>query len=126
MNPHAFLVRLTLTHTSSLRLTILKMAGPSKPHKRDFDPDAALEKAKLLQAANRKVRHRTSMLDRYVYEILEIRKRGATPRQVQLMIEHEFRKRIALSTVCRWLQKHENTPVRSQPICATDRVPGTS
>lgn len=86
------------------------MAGLSHPMPRDFDATAALERARTIQAAKRKLhplRQRTSRLDRYANEIAALVKLGATARTIQVHLETTHGLYVALSTVTRWMAKHQ-------------------
>ena len=85
------------------------MAGLPHCMPADFDAQAALAKARAVQATKRKLqpmRRRTSRLDRYSNEIAAMVALGATARTIQVHLEDAHSLRVSLSTVSRWLAKH--------------------
>lgn len=72
----------------------------------DFDPTKELQELRALKAAQRKGRYYRSRLDRYTAELLALRKAGASAADLQLWLR-QHRISVVLSTVTRWLLKHE-------------------
>ena len=49
-----------------------------------------------------------SRLDPFAFEIHSLRKVGARPAEIQFWLRKNCRTKVALTTVTRWLNKHEN------------------
>ena len=72
-----------------------------------FVPLQTLEELRAERAVRRKTgRLYKSRLDKYAYEILQLRKEGASAAEVQFWLKQQ-RICVVLSTVTRWLAKHE-------------------
>lgn len=72
----------------------------------NFDPTATIEELRQEIAIRKKTRYSTSRLDRFKYEILSLIEAGGRPVEVQLWLK-KHRTNVHLSTVTRWLAKHE-------------------
>ncbi|MCD9496790.1 hypothetical protein GLP20_18215 [Photobacterium carnosum] len=49
---------------------------------------------------------RKSQLDKYKFELLELKKAGASTAELQRWLRTNKRKKVAHSTILRWLEKH--------------------
>lgn len=73
-----------------------------------FSASSVLEEIRALKAQRRKVgRLSKSRLDKFAYEIHSLRTEGAKPSEIQLWLRTSCRTKVSLSTVTRWLAKHE-------------------
>ena len=72
-----------------------------------FDPLETLQSLREEAESKRKHRYCGSRLDRYSHEIILLRQEGAKAVEVQTWLRKQ-RLKVSLSTVTRWLDKHEN------------------
>lgn len=74
----------------------------------DFDVQSELS---VLKEQTRSIRKRSysarkSRLDKYKYQLLELKQAGATSAELQRWLRSNKRIKVAHSTVTRWLEKH--------------------
>lgn len=72
-----------------------------------FHPFEELIEIRDFIAERRKAHWHPSRLDSHAFEILELRKNGATASEIQRWLRKKKRIVVALSTVTRWLDKNE-------------------
>lgn len=72
-----------------------------------FDAESKLSELKELQQICKRGRYSRSRLDRFKYELLELKSCGATLSRLALYLRSEKRTVVASSTIARWLKKHE-------------------
>ena len=72
----------------------------------EFDAKSEVRRLKAEQKRKRKKTYATSRLDRYRGEIVQLLAEGATPVNIQHWLR-ERRIKVVISTVTRYLDKHE-------------------
>jgi len=70
-----------------------------------MDAQKTLAEIREKRALTRKKRHSRSKLDKFTFEILELKNVGATLSELQLFLRQN-RVKVELSTISRWLKKH--------------------
>jgi hypothetical protein len=71
-----------------------------------FNAEKELAKIKSHRKSVRKKRYSKSRLDKFSFEIFELKKAGASLADIQLFLKKQ-RVKVVLSTIQRWLKNHE-------------------
>ena len=82
-------------------LQILRLISMS-----EFDAKSEVNRLKAVQKSKRKKPYATSRLDKYRGELVQLIDEGATPVHLQTWLR-ERRIKVVLSTITRYLDKHE-------------------
>lgn len=76
----------------------------------DFDAVAELEKIRELRKIQRRKKcFIANKLDRHAFEILSLRRSGASLIDIQTFLRSQKKKVVHVSTICRWLKKNDSS-----------------